>query len=60
MDRRSIALALLVAGLVIALSPAPLAASSPESETGLINAADPPDLFLIHSGDVIGYIDPCG
>ena len=26
----------------------------------LIAAGPTPDLFLLHTGDVIGYLDPCG
>jgi hypothetical protein len=27
---------------------------------GLVAQTAPPDLFLLHSGDVIGYLGPCG
>ena len=27
---------------------------------GLILDTEPPGLFLLYSGDVIGYIEPCG
>jgi hypothetical protein len=27
---------------------------------GLVPDGDPPDLFLLYTGDVIGFIDPCG
>ena len=27
---------------------------------GLIRTGPAPDLFLLFTGDVIGYIDPCG
>jgi len=27
---------------------------------GLIMKTEPPGLFLLYSGDVIGYIEPCG
>ena len=27
---------------------------------GLIQTGPPPDLFLLFTGDVIGYVDPCG
>ncbi len=30
------------------------------AQGGLIKDGNPPDLFLIYTGDVIGYIDPCG
>jgi hypothetical protein len=26
----------------------------------LIASGEAPDLFLLHTGDVIGYLDPCG
>jgi hypothetical protein len=26
----------------------------------LIASGETPDLFLIYTGDVIGYLDPCG
>jgi len=28
--------------------------------TSLIASGDVPDLFLLYTGDVIGYLDPCG
>jgi len=27
---------------------------------GLIASGESPDLFLLYTGDVIGYIEPCG
>ncbi len=35
----------------------------PDSTTArraLIASGETPDLFLIYTGDVIGYLDPCG
>jgi hypothetical protein len=51
-------LAVTVALAAVALSqavPAPVAASK-----GLIADGRPPDLLLMYTGDVIGYVDPCG
>ncbi len=55
--RRTRNLALL-AGLALALA-GPGAPRS-EDRPGLIADGDTPDLFLLYTGDVIGYIDPCG
>jgi hypothetical protein len=30
------------------------------SRRALIDDGESPDLFLLYTGDVIGYIDPCG
>ena len=30
------------------------------ARTSLIATGDTPDLFLLYTGDVIGYLDPCG
>ncbi len=27
---------------------------------GLVKEGNPPGLFLLYTGDVIGYLDPCG
>ena len=31
-----------------------------ESRRALIDPGESPDLFLLYTGDVIGYLDPCG
>lgn len=36
---------------------APVAAQSPR---GLVQDGETPDLFVLSTGDVIGYVDPCG
>jgi hypothetical protein len=46
--------AALFAGLTFAPRPAQGADSS------FFADGPPPDLFLLYTGDVIGYIDPCG
>ena len=28
--------------------------------SGLIKGGEPPALLLLYTGDVIGYVDPCG
>lgn len=38
--------------------PARLAAQ--EATGALIASGDSPDLFLLYTGDVIGYLEPCG
>jgi len=35
-------------------------ASTAESRRALIDAGESPGLFLLYTGDVIGYLDPCG
>ena len=30
------------------------------AQQGLIQRSDAPDLFLLYTGDVIGYVGPCG
>lgn len=51
-----------VAGLLAlalcCLHPAPAKAQG--SSGGLIEAGPAPNLFLIYTGDVIGYLDACG
>ena len=42
--------ALLGSGLVLAQDSAP----------PLVAPGPPPNLFLLYTGDVIGYLDPCG
>ena len=40
---------------------APAAAEgSDQARRALIAAGDTPDLFLLYTGDVIGYVDSCG
>jgi len=39
-----------------ATAPVPTA----ESRRALIDSGESPDLFLLYTGDVIGYLDPCG
>jgi len=31
-----------------------------DSRRSLIDAGESPDLFVLYTGDVIGYLDPCG
>ena len=40
--------------------PAPVAEATPTQPTALIEGGEAPDLFLVYTGDVIGYLDPCG
>ncbi len=59
---------LLVATLSLTLAqrkpqPATPEAGSPDPATprrSLIADGEAPDLFLLYTGDVIGYLDPCG
>ena len=37
-----------------------LAAAEPIVNIGLIRDGAPPDLLFLYTGDVIGYIEPCG
>jgi len=45
-------------------APAPTASPDPQgslqTRQALIATGDSPDLFLLYTGDVIGYLDPCG
>jgi hypothetical protein len=36
------------------------AAPATGAAQGLIAGGRPPDLLLMYTGDVIGYVDPCG
>ena len=38
----------------------PAPATPPENRGALIKEGQPPALFLIYTGDVIGYLEPCG
>jgi hypothetical protein len=53
---RNAALTLLVV-LLLTASPAGLCSGS---AGGLIQRDSAPDLFLLYTGDVIGYLGPCG
>ena len=44
---------------LLALGLAPGLAAQ-EATGALIASGDSPDLFLLYTGDVIGYIEPCG
>jgi hypothetical protein len=35
-------------------------APTTQARRALVASGDVPDLFLLFTGDVIGYIDPCG
>ena len=50
-------LPLAVGWLVVALA-APVAAQRPAG--ALVTSGSAPELFLLYTGDVIGYLDPCG
>lgn len=50
-------LAVTVAFAAVALYPA---APAPPASKGLIAGGRAPDLLLMYTGDVIGYVDPCG
>lgn len=34
--------------------------STARERSALVASGDVPDLFLLYTGDVIGYLDPCG
>ena len=48
---------LLAIGLGMAV---PATGVAQEGRGGLVPDGDSPGLFLLYTGDVIGYIDPCG
>ena len=70
--RKRLAVSLIGCALAAALAtptraqsaPSPTASSKPqgslEARKALIATGDSPDLFLLYTGDVIGYVDPCG
>jgi len=41
-------------------SPDPVGSTFTTPRRSLIASGETPDLFLIYTGDVIGYLDPCG
>ena len=45
-----------LAGLLLLLALGGVA----RGQRGLIQRTDAPDLFLLYTGDVIGYVGPCG
>ena len=51
-----IAAGLLVAGLTLV----PATSVAEDLRQGLVPDGAPPHMFLVYTGDVIGYIDPCG
>ena len=49
------------AGLLsLALGLVTLAPIGAQDRTGLVPKGAPPGLFLLYTGDVIGFLDPCG
>ncbi len=46
--------------VLVAVWIAHLAAAEPIVNIGLIRDGAPPDLLFLYTGDVIGYIEPCG
>ena len=53
--RRGMALSTALALAVTIAAP-----SLAQTRRALIAAGESPDLFLLYTGDVIGYVDPCG
>ena len=41
-------------------TPDPVGPDTSTPRRSLIASGETPDLFLIYTGDVIGYLDPCG
>lgn len=39
---------------------AALITAGARADEALVPDGPPPDLFLVYTGDVIGYVDPCG
>ena len=54
---KHVVVAACVAGLL--LTTAAVSASA-QAGGGLVRGGDTPDLLLLHTGDVVGYIEPCG
>ena len=59
-ELRHLGLATVVAALLAFASPSTAVAQGITGPTGLVPGGDPPDVMLLHSGDVIGYLEPCG
>ena len=61
--RRTTRLILPLLPLALLALPSPASAQSGTEATlegGLVKAGSAPDAFLLYTGDVIGYLDPCG
>jgi len=56
--RVAVRLGVVVATVALAAAFAPVGAQ--QAGQGLVAAGPSPDLFLCSTGDVIGYLDPCG
>jgi hypothetical protein len=56
---RACAVALLVTGAPIDAQ-VQVGTGDASRSTGLISSGPDPDLFLMYTGDVIGYLDACG
>ena len=41
-------------------TPDPVEQGTAAPRRSLVASGETPDLFLIYTGDVIGYLDPCG
>jgi len=50
--------ALVATAWLVAAGHVPISAQ--QSAGALVADGDPADLFLLYTGDVIGYIEPCG
>ena len=51
---------ILVATAAVVAVLAPSMGQAIEDTQGLILKTEPPGLFLLYTGDVIGYVEPCG
>ena len=51
----ALALAIVLAGVACLVGSTPATAQG-----GLVADGEAPDFFMLFTGDVIGYIDPCG
>jgi hypothetical protein len=53
--RWSVRVVMVVAGVVFAIP-----GSTQDRANSLVMSGDPPSLILMYTGDVIGFIEPCG
>jgi len=51
---------LVLLSLLVGLSSIATPAAAGDATANLVSVGSTPDLILVYTGDVIGYVDPCG